>query len=195
VEQATVPQLATPIEAGPVHELSLVPRPDPPEPGIRLTHVTDDDQPFLVALLLDARAAELAALALDDADTRLLVDLQLGAQRSRLRATHPAAEDHVVWSGSTRVGRCCVERGARQHRLLDLTVLTRARRRRIATQVVEHLQAGARAHGVPLRTSVPAADQAARGLLVGSGFGPCQEVDGRIELVWQGPDRVVTLPH
>lgn len=141
------------------------------------------DEPFLIALYADGHP-EFQALGLPEPALAQLVGLQRRAQLQQYRASYPTAVDQLIAIAGQPVGRCWVWVGSQEHRLLDLAVHSRYRRRGIGRAVVSRLCRQADAAGLPLRLSVWQDNPAAQQLYLGLGFVP--EPDGSEPAGYQG---------
>jgi ribosomal protein S18 acetylase RimI-like enzyme len=140
-----------------------------------------DDEAFLEGLFADSRA-DLAALPLPAEALTDLVTMQFQAQRAQYRARYPRAIDEVIEFAGRPIGRCWTDLSSAELRLLDLIVLTGARRRGAARAVLEHLSQRSANAGVPIRLTVWADNAAARQLYVGSGFSSGETRNGYLSM-------------
>jgi ribosomal protein S18 acetylase RimI-like enzyme len=120
----------------------------PGSPQTTIRPVRAADEPFLRALFYDDRAAEFVGMGLPEAMVTLLLDQQLRAQQAGYRQTCPEAEYLLIEHAAAPVGRLTVallagETSPALH-ILDMVVLTAARRRGIGTDVIESLARAAR---------------------------------------------------
>jgi ribosomal protein S18 acetylase RimI-like enzyme len=114
-----------------------------------------EDDDFLLALFAESRP-ELALLP--DPVRQQLIELQFRAQRSQYRSDAPDGIDWLLeldQDGAPRpVGRCYLQQGEAQHRLLDLAIATGFRGQGLGSAILDRLCSAAGAAGVPLRLSV-----------------------------------------
>jgi ribosomal protein S18 acetylase RimI-like enzyme len=155
--------------------------------------VADND--FLLALFAESRP-DLALLP--EAVRGQLIRMQFDSQLSQYRASAPDAVDWILELDSggriEPVGRCYVERGADEHRLLDIAIRFQWRRHGLGSIVLARLCADAAQAGVPLRLSVWHANSDALRLYHRIGFvaddpntgndGDISETTGYLRLRW-----------
>lgn len=119
-----------------------------------LRPATPLDEPFLRELYADTRRDELAATGWDDRQLAEFLDMQFVAQRTDYERRFPGADHDIVLDGPASVGRIWVHRTSDEIRLLDLAILSAARRRGIGTGLITRLQDEAADARLPLRHSV-----------------------------------------
>jgi ribosomal protein S18 acetylase RimI-like enzyme len=133
------------------------------------------DEPFLRALLADDRAAEFVGMGLTATMVALMLDQQFRAQQAGYRQNVPEADYLVIEYAGAPVGRLTLavlagESGRTLH-ILDLAVLTAARRRGIGSAVIASLAGAALAVGaMRLALSVMVTNTDARRLYERLGF-------------------------
>jgi ribosomal protein S18 acetylase RimI-like enzyme len=114
-----------------------------------------NDTNFLLALFAESRP-ELALLP--EAIRAQLIHMQFDSQLSQYRSSAPEAVDWILELNldgrAEPVGRCYLQQGPDEHRLLDLAILTQWRGHGLGSEVITLLCEGARQSGVPLRLSV-----------------------------------------
>jgi ribosomal protein S18 acetylase RimI-like enzyme len=114
-----------------------------------------EDDDFLLALFGESRP-ELALLP--EPVRQQLVELQFRAQRSQYRSDAPDGIDWVLEldrdAAVRPVGRCYLQQGKVEHRLLDLSIATEFRGQGLGSAVLDRLCSAAGAAGVPLRLNV-----------------------------------------
>ena len=173
---------AWPQSAGPADRLSLRP-----------STVTDHD--FLLTLFAESRPE---LVLLPEAVRTQLTRLQFDSQLSQYRSTAPDAVDWILavdhYGRAEPVGRCYLQQGVREHRLLDLAIRCQWRRHGLASNVLARLCAGAAEAGVPLRLTVWRANHDALRLYHRHGFvaddagsgrnGRMSELAGYLHLRW-----------
>jgi ribosomal protein S18 acetylase RimI-like enzyme len=91
------------------------------------------------------------------------------------------------------VGRCWSSRSDDEIRILDIAVLTRFRRRGIASQVLRELGAQAVNVGLRLRLSVWHANDPAIAMYRNLGMNACGEHNGYHELEWSPANHVAFI--
>lgn len=97
---------------------------------------------------------ELGLLNLPAAQIESLLNLQLRAQQAEYLRVFPAAQSVLVLAGSTLAGRFWVDRGEREFRVLDISLLPEYRRRGIGSWLYQEFLAEAQSLGQPVRCSV-----------------------------------------
>jgi GNAT superfamily N-acetyltransferase len=132
---------------------------------------SSSDHEFLLTLFAESRP-ELALLP-EEVRTQL-TRMQFDSQLSQYRSSAPDAVDWVLElehiERAEPVGRCYLQQGLQEHRLLDLAIRRQWRRRGLAGIVLTRLCAGAAQAGVPLRLSVWQANHDALRLYHRHGF-------------------------
>jgi ribosomal protein S18 acetylase RimI-like enzyme len=123
----------------------------PANPTTTVRAVTFADESFLRALFADERGAEFRSMGLSEAMVAVMLDQQFRAQRAGYRQTSPQAEYLLIEHAAAPVGRLTVVAlahgsGSALH-ILDVAVLTVARRRGIGTDVLTSLERAARKIG------------------------------------------------
>ena len=119
----------------------------------RRSQTSDND--FLLTLFEESRP-DLALLP--EAVRGQLIRMQFDSQLSQYRAAAPDAVDWILELDSDGrmepVGRCYLQRGATEHRLLDIAIRFQWRGHGLGSIVLARLCADAARAGVPLRLSV-----------------------------------------
>ena len=112
------------------------------------------DDAFLRSLFAVTRSAPFEAAGLDPDSVERLLDLQFEAQRRHYSHHYPQSRRWVLLEDGLAVGRLTEVAQDDHLLLLDLAVDPAARRRGLATWMIEQLLRRARATGVPLRCHV-----------------------------------------
>jgi GNAT superfamily N-acetyltransferase len=91
--------------------------------GITLRPEAAEDEAFLRRLNIAVRWNEFAALPLPADQKVALLQQQYDARHAGYRADYPNADFQVVERGGASIGRFYVDRGKREHRLVDIAIL------------------------------------------------------------------------
>jgi GNAT superfamily N-acetyltransferase len=92
-------------------------------PTIALRPETAEDEPFLRRLTLAIRWNEFAAVPLDLAQKTALLNQQHDAQHGHYLKFYPDADFSIVESDGAPIGRFYLDRGKREHLLIDIALL------------------------------------------------------------------------
>jgi GNAT superfamily N-acetyltransferase len=158
--------------------------PEGTNPAARLSQrpSTEADQGFLLTLFAESRP-ELALLP--ESVRPALTRMQFDSRRSQYRSSAPDAVDWILEldhdGRAEPVGRCYVQQGSQEHRLLDLAIRSQWRRHGLAGAVLAWLCTGAGQARVPLRLTVWQANHDALRLYQRHGF-VADDADGVSEL-------------
>ena len=143
----------------------------PGDDGLSRRASTAEDHDFLLALFADSRP-ELSLLP--DGVRADLIRLQFDSQLSQCRSSAPDGVDWILEvdrnGHADPVGRCYVQQGADEHRLLDLAIRSRWRGHGFGSRVLAGLCDDAARAGVPLRLTAWAANHDALRLYRRLGF-------------------------
>jgi ribosomal protein S18 acetylase RimI-like enzyme len=90
--------------------------------GLTFRHVTDANLPFLSELYASTRAAELAPVAWTQDQKAAFLAMQFSAQHAHYRQHYPDAEYLLIERGGRPAGRLYVDRGAHEHRIVDIAL-------------------------------------------------------------------------
>jgi GNAT superfamily N-acetyltransferase len=130
--------------------------------AITLRPAEAGDEPFLLALYIEARREEFAPLGWDEAMLANFLGMQFRAQRAGYAGAFPGATWSIIQHGGEPVGRLMVHRAADEIRLVDIALSPEWRGQGIGGRLLAGLQDEARAAGKPLRLHVLAHIPAAR---------------------------------
>jgi ribosomal protein S18 acetylase RimI-like enzyme len=135
-----------------------------PSPRLLLTLRDEDegDRALVRQLFETGLGAPLLSCGLPSAVAGQLIDQQVVARERGHATSHPLAHRYIVVEGLRPVGRLSVDRAAQPWYVVDLGVLTGARGRGIASQLLARLQAEARTAGVAIELHVAADSPALR---------------------------------
>ncbi len=122
-------------------------------PGIATRGAAAEDEGFLYALFQSVRGPEFSRLALAPELLEQLLRMQYAGQQQTYAAQYPEGDQVILLEGAP-IGRIWLYRGAREHWLVDISLLPEHRNRGIGGALVAHAAGEARAARVPLRSSV-----------------------------------------
>jgi ribosomal protein S18 acetylase RimI-like enzyme len=129
--------------------------------GLTLRAAGPDDEAFLAKVYASTRAAEMAAVPWSDADRRAFLAMQHRAQHTDYHRRYPDASFDLVVLRAQLVGRLYLDRGEREHRVIDIALLPEYQGQGIGTRLLDGVLAGAQAAHVPVRLHVEAGNPAA----------------------------------
>lgn len=98
------------------------------------------DEPFLEAVYADSRRDELAPFGWSREQEDAFFKMQFQMQSRAYQMQFPGADYHIVELGGERVGRMIVQRGEKEIRLVDVSLLAEFRNRGIGTLLLERLK-------------------------------------------------------
>ncbi len=150
---------------------------------VTLRPASPADEQFLQDLYADRRRPEVAGLGWPEAAITTFLDQQFRAQRAGYRADFPAADDRIVVEGGTPVGRLLVDRTPDEHRVVDVTVLSRCRARGIGTALMRSVLGEAAVAGVPVRLTARRSDHRLVGWYTALGFRVVGQDDVYVSMV------------
>ncbi len=142
------------------------------------------DEAFLLEVYASTRADELALTSWSDEQKDQFVRMQFTAQDRYYREHFTAASFEVILIDDERVGRLYVDRTPTEIRIVDIALLPPYRGRGIGSQLIETLQAEARARDHPLRIHVERFNPALR-LYQRLGFTIVQHGDVYLLMEWK----------
>lgn len=120
-----------------------------PARGLSLRPRNADDEAFLRDLYFDLRAAELASTRWPPGRRRAFTDSQFDLQDRHFRAQFPAADFLIIQRDERPIGRLYLNRGADGFLVVDIGLLSSARRRGLGRELLEHVQERAAEAGAP----------------------------------------------
>lgn len=161
----------------------------PVRPSFRPVAASDDV--FLFQLYASTRAGELAAWGWSAAQQEPFLRMQWLAQKRGYEARYSSEGHCILEREGQPVGRLWVVRGARELRLVDVTLLPAYQGAGLGTALLRSLQEEAAAAGKPLRLHVSRNNPALR-LYTRLGFTPVSGADvdpaqPYWELQWSAP--------
>ena len=107
--------------------------------SVTLRPASQDDEPFLLQVYASTRLQEMALTAWDEAQRAAFVRMQFDAQRQHYQTNFPQAQQLVILSDGSRVGRLFIARAEQEIRILDLTVLPEYRNAGIGTSILRDI--------------------------------------------------------
>ena len=114
------------------------------EADITLRFVHPSDEAFLEAVYTETRRGELAPFGWSEEQQAAFCQMQFRLQTRAYRMQFPAADYYIVEYDATPIGRMIVERGEKEIRLVDISLLAEFRNRGIGTILLERLKDEAR---------------------------------------------------
>lgn len=149
--------------------LGRLPGPQLTPHDIRLRPETAGDEAFLRRLNIAVRWNEFAALPLPVEQKVALLQQQYEARHNGYRADFPDADFQIVEHDGTAVGRFYVQRGKREHYLVDIAILPDEAGRGVGGALLDLMLAEAARAGVPATLRVDHLNPAKR-LYLRKGF-------------------------
>ena len=101
-----------------------------------LCSVQEEDEALLLEIYSSTRADELALVPWDAAQKQAFLQMQFSAQQKHYRAYFPHATHEMILAEGQPVGRLYIDRRGTEIRILDVTLLPKARGRGIGTQIL-----------------------------------------------------------
>lgn len=108
----------------------------------------------MLELYASTREHDLAALGLDEGQSRGFLEMQLKAQSSHYKDRFPGAEDHVVLVDDEPVGRLWLCTNEDEIRVLDIAIMPGRRSEGLGSMLMKSVMADARASGRVVRLTV-----------------------------------------
>jgi ribosomal protein S18 acetylase RimI-like enzyme len=115
--------------------------------GLSFRPVATADLPFLYQVYASTRAEELAAVPWSDEQKAAFLTMQFRAQHADYERNYSSADRHVILHGDEPVGRLYVDRGEREHSVIDIALLPEHRGRGLGAAIMRDLQDEARSGG------------------------------------------------
>jgi ribosomal protein S18 acetylase RimI-like enzyme len=109
------------------------------EVGISFRPITDADLPFLCQVYASTRADELALVSWSIDQKEAFLTMQFKAQHADYQRNYPGADRLVIMRGAERIGRLYLERGAREHNVIDIAFLPQHRGAGLGTALMHDL--------------------------------------------------------
>ena len=108
--------------------------------NLSIRHTEAADEPFLEAVYADSRRDELAPFGWSRGQEDAFFKMQFQMQSRAYQMQFPDADYHIVELDGEWVGRMIVQRGEKEIRLVDVSLLTEFRNRGIGTILLERLK-------------------------------------------------------
>ncbi len=108
--------------------------------GLGYRWITPEDHAFLAALYRSTREAELDRTPLGEAEKQAFIAMQFEAQHAHYQAHYPDALWLVILHEDEPVGRLYLERWEREHRIIDIALLPKARGQGLGCAIILDLQ-------------------------------------------------------
>lgn len=121
---------------------------------VSLRPVTNQDEPFLLAVYASTREQELALLPFDEEARDAFVRSQHEAQRAHYAAHHPNARFQLVLVNGEPAGRLYVDRAAEGIHLIDIALLPEFQGQGLGGSLLAELASEADATGLPITAHV-----------------------------------------
>jgi len=151
---------------------------------VALRSAAPDDEATLFALFAALRSEELAMAGWDAPLRDVVLRQQFDAQRRGYRAQHPAAVTSLIMLEDCPVGWTILDRSGSPWHCLDIALVSRARRRGIATHVIRGWQDEAARAQCGIALSVLRTNAAACALYDALGFRVSGESETHWEMQW-----------
>ena len=129
---------------------------------VTLRPETDADIPFLQSVYASTRADEMTLVDWPVEQQQEFVLSQFRFQRQHYREHYYDSQFDVILVDDVPAGRLYVHRGPKEIRIVDIALLPEFRGRGIGQQLIEELQAEARAKGQPVSIHVERFNRALR---------------------------------
>ena len=126
--------------------------------SLRPVNPADDD--FLFKLFCNSVGNELNALGADQRDA--ILRMQFNAQVQTYKAEFPRADHQIIVLDEKVIGRVLVERTEKEHRGVDIALLSEYRSGGIGAMLIQNLLVEAASAGKPFRISVVRTNPALR---------------------------------
>ena len=151
---------------------------------VALRPAAPDSEATLFALFAAVRSEELAMAGWDAPLRDMVLRQQFDAQRRGYRAQYPAAATSLIMLQDDPVGWTILDRSGSPWHCLDIAVVSGARRRGIATQVIRTWQDEATRAHCRIALSVLRTNAAACALYAALGFRVSGETETHWHMLW-----------
>jgi ribosomal protein S18 acetylase RimI-like enzyme len=143
------------------------------------------DEAFLETVYADTRRDELAVFNWSREQENVFFKMQFEMQTRAYRMQFPDAAYYIVEFDALSVGRLIVERGEREIRLIDISLLAEFRSRGIGAFLLEKLKAEAATSGKTLFLRVLKTNESAKRFYERLGFTVVEDADLHFGMHWQ----------
>jgi GNAT superfamily N-acetyltransferase len=150
----------------------------------RLHPVRAEDEAFLIEVYASSRTDEMALVPWDAAMKSSFLRSQFMAQQAHYQSHFPQAVHELIFVDDTPVGRLYVDRRETEIRILDMTLLDRARGRGIGTKIIQELMKEAASQERSLSIHVESYSRSL-GLFQRLGFVKADESGASWLMVWR----------
>lgn len=150
---------------------------------VSLRPVQPGDEPFLLRVYASTRADELELTNWTSEKKQAFVEMQFRAQKQYYEANYPGAEFQVILIGGEPSGRLYIHRSEGEVRIMDIALLSSARRQGVGTFLIRRIQAEAAAQKKRVGIHVEIFNPALR-LYEALGFAKAEERGVYFYLVW-----------
>lgn len=118
--------------------------------GLEFRPIADGDLPFLFRVYASTRTEELTAVPWSEAQKVAFLTMQFRAQHADYERNYGGADRLLIIRAGRQIGRLYVERGAREHSVIDIALLPEHRGQRLGTAIMRDLMDEAAAAGKAL---------------------------------------------
>jgi ribosomal protein S18 acetylase RimI-like enzyme len=118
--------------------------------GVSFRPVGTADLPFLYQVYASTRTEELAAVPWSDEQKAAFLTMQFRAQHADYERNYSGADRHVILHGDEPIGRLYVDRGEREHSVIDIALLPEHRGQGFGGALMRDLMDEAGRAGKPL---------------------------------------------
>ena len=143
-----------------------------------------EDEDFLAAVYGSTRTEELALVPWSDEQRERFSRMQFAAQQHHYQTYFPSAIHQVILLGEEPIGRIYVNRGEREIRILDITLLPAYRGQGLGSRLILDLLAEAEAGNRSVTIHVESFNRS-RGLFERLGFVPVKEEGAHLLFEWR----------
>jgi ribosomal protein S18 acetylase RimI-like enzyme len=107
--------------------------------GLAFRPMTDADLPFLAQVYASTRLEELAPVPWSEAEKAAFLESQFRAQHAHYQQHYKTVERLVILRGGEPIGRLYLDRWAREHRVVDISLLPAHRSQGLGTALIQDL--------------------------------------------------------
>jgi ribosomal protein S18 acetylase RimI-like enzyme len=151
---------------------------------VALRNTTGEDSDFLFRVYASTRAEELALTPWSDEQKAQFCRMQFNAQTTDYRANYPDARYSIIERGGKAAGRLIVDRGEREIRVIDISLMPEARGAGIGTRLLRELMEEAGEAGKTVSIHVEKFNPALR-LYLRLGFRPVEDKGVYLLMEWR----------
>lgn len=151
---------------------------------ITKTDITRSDGPFLFSLYSETREKELGNLSWDDRQKDVFLQHQFHAQHQHYISRYEDGSFQIIKSGDVPIGRLYAAELAGEIRIIDITILSEFRGKKIGTTLIEEILQEADEKNKAVQIYLETNNRSVR-LFTRLGFAPV--TDEGIYQLWQRP--------